>query len=56
MSMTLHLEVPMALVTSNCPDPTMRVESSVKAAKIYHLEVPTASMVLQLEVSTTSAT
>jgi hypothetical protein len=39
VSTMLHLEVSMALATSSCLDLAARVKSSLKAAKIHHLEV-----------------
>jgi hypothetical protein len=54
-SVTLQLEIPKASMASKCSSPTVRVESTVEAARIHHLEVPTASATLQLQVPTTSA-
>jgi hypothetical protein len=47
---TLQLEIPTTLVASNCPSPTVRVESHVEAARIHHLEVPMSSTAVQLQV------
>jgi hypothetical protein len=46
-SMTHQLDIPMA---SKCSGPARRVESTFEAAKIHHLEVPTALAALQLQV------
>jgi hypothetical protein len=55
----LLLEVPMALVASNVPDPGARLVSSVEAVatNIQHLEqVPTTSMALPMPVPMVAAT
>jgi hypothetical protein len=45
---TLQLEIPTTSVMSRCSGPTVRVESTIKAARIHYLEVHTALAVLQL--------
>jgi hypothetical protein len=46
-SVTLQLEIPTASAASRCSGPTVRVESTIEAARIHHLEVPMTSMALQ---------
>jgi hypothetical protein len=45
---TLQLEIPTTSVMSRCSGPTVRVESTIEAARIHYLEVHTALAVLQL--------
>jgi hypothetical protein len=53
VSVTLQLEIP---TISRYSGPTLRVESTIKAARIHYLEVPMALAALQLQVPTASVT